>query len=63
MFSAAARDAAVARHMHLFPSRLIGPLRFLNPVALAKASAVDLKHRRTAPPTAHPAPRPWTVER
>ncbi|MFJ9853164.1 hypothetical protein ACIRUK_27700, partial [Streptomyces sp. NPDC101150] len=35
-------------HMHLFASRLIGPLRFLNPVALAKASAVNIKHRRGA---------------
>ncbi|THA87063.1 NAD(P)/FAD-dependent oxidoreductase [Streptomyces sp. A0592] len=48
MFSAAARDEAVARHMHLFGSRLISPLRFLNPVAVAKASAVNLKHRRAA---------------
>ncbi|MFJ1567481.1 NAD(P)/FAD-dependent oxidoreductase [Streptomyces erythrochromogenes] len=55
MFSAAARDEAVARHMHLFGSRLISPLRFLNPVAVAKASAVNLKHRRAAasPPPAH----------
>ncbi|QLE70292.1 NAD(P)/FAD-dependent oxidoreductase [Streptomyces rectiverticillatus] len=51
MFSAAARDESVARHMHLFASRLIGPLRFLNPVALAKASAVNIKHRgETVPP-------------
>ncbi|MER5755221.1 NAD(P)/FAD-dependent oxidoreductase [Streptomyces sp. NPDC002088] len=53
MFSAAARDESVARHMHLFASRLIGPLRFLNPVALAKASAVNIKHRRAAVPPAH----------
>ncbi|MFE7185355.1 NAD(P)/FAD-dependent oxidoreductase [Streptomyces erythrochromogenes] len=59
MFSAAARDEAVARHMHLFGSRLISPPRFLNPVAVAKASAVNLKHlirhRRAAvsPPPAH----------
>ncbi|MFD7032186.1 NAD(P)/FAD-dependent oxidoreductase [Streptomyces sp. NPDC059917] len=45
MFSAAARDAAVARHMHLFASRLIGPLRFLSPVAVAKASAVNIGRR------------------
>ncbi|GGV85598.1 NAD(P)/FAD-dependent oxidoreductase [Streptomyces massasporeus] len=45
MFSAAARDDAMARHMHMFASRLIGPLRFLNPVALARASAVNLRHR------------------
>jgi flavin-dependent dehydrogenase len=47
MFSAAARDEAMARHMHMFASRLIGPLRFLNPVALARASAVNLRHRGT----------------
>ncbi|WP_239069461.1 MULTISPECIES: hypothetical protein [unclassified Streptomyces] len=53
MFSAAARDESAPRHMHLFASRLIGPLRFLNPVALAKASAVNIKHRgATAPPAA-----------
>ncbi|MFD9034091.1 NAD(P)/FAD-dependent oxidoreductase [Streptomyces sp. NPDC059567] len=52
MFSAAARDESLARHMHLFASRLIGPLRFLNPMAVAKASAVNLKHRAAdAPPT------------
>ncbi|MFI5980085.1 NAD(P)/FAD-dependent oxidoreductase [Streptomyces sp. NPDC051555] len=50
VFSAAARDAAMARHMHLFASRLIGPLRFLNPAALARASAVNI--RRRAKPTA-----------
>ncbi|MGR4878161.1 NAD(P)/FAD-dependent oxidoreductase [Streptomyces sp. LARHCF249] len=53
MFSAAARDAALARHMHLFASRLIGPLRFLNPLALAKASAVNIKHRRATVPPEH----------
>ncbi|MFF8606305.1 NAD(P)/FAD-dependent oxidoreductase [Streptomyces sp. NPDC015346] len=46
MFSAAARDESVARHMHLFASRLIGPARFLNPAALAKAAAVNIRHRR-----------------
>lgn len=55
MFSAAARDESVARHIHLFGSRLIGPLRFLNPVALAKASAVNIKHRRAAAPPVHPS--------
>ncbi|MBW5481092.1 NAD(P)/FAD-dependent oxidoreductase [Streptomyces bambusae] len=54
MFSAAARDAWVARHMHRFASRLIGPLRFLNPVAVAKASAVNIKHRGAAAPTGFP---------
>ncbi|MFD5512221.1 hypothetical protein ACFWIB_31255, partial [Streptomyces sp. NPDC127051] len=52
VFSAAARDESVARHMHLFAQRLIGPLRFLNPVALAKASAVNIRHRRAAVPPA-----------
>ncbi|MFF9910020.1 NAD(P)/FAD-dependent oxidoreductase [Streptomyces sp. NPDC013457] len=46
MFAAAARDESVARHMHLFANRLIGPLRFLNPLAVAKASAVNIRHRR-----------------
>ncbi|MFD0141419.1 MULTISPECIES: NAD(P)/FAD-dependent oxidoreductase [unclassified Streptomyces] len=46
MFSAAARDESVARHLHLFGNRLIGPLRFLNPLAVAKASAVNIRHRR-----------------
>ncbi|MFD7256376.1 NAD(P)/FAD-dependent oxidoreductase [Streptomyces sp. NPDC059874] len=53
MFSAAARDESLARHMHLFASRLIGPLRFLNPVALAKASVVNVKHREETVPPAH----------
>ncbi|KMO94049.1 hypothetical protein ACS04_31620 [Streptomyces roseus] len=56
MFSAAARDESVARHTHLFAQRLIGPVRFLNPVAPAKASAVNIRHRgTTATPTATPA--------
>ena len=50
MFSAAARDAAMARPMFLFASRLIGPMRFLSPLALAKAAAVNMRHRRTATP-------------
>ncbi|WP_282695307.1 NAD(P)/FAD-dependent oxidoreductase [Streptomyces sp. CC208A] len=45
MFSAAARDAATARHMHLFASRLISPLGFLAPRAVARAAAVNLRHR------------------
>ncbi|MFJ6367224.1 NAD(P)/FAD-dependent oxidoreductase [Streptomyces virginiae] len=63
MFSAAARDEAMARHMHLFASRLIGPLRFLNPVALAQASVVNLRHRgpRAAPPAHLPRPTPATT--
>ncbi|WP_019883857.1 NAD(P)/FAD-dependent oxidoreductase [Streptomyces purpureus] len=53
MFSAAARDAALARHMHMFASRLIGPLRFLSPVAVARAAAVNLKHRGATVPPPH----------
>ncbi|MFF3210173.1 NAD(P)/FAD-dependent oxidoreductase [Streptomyces sp. NPDC002886] len=45
VFAAAARDAAMARHMHRFASRLIGPVRFLNPVVLAKASLINIRHR------------------
>ncbi|MGA5195287.1 NAD(P)/FAD-dependent oxidoreductase [Streptomyces exfoliatus] len=52
VFSAAARDESVARHMHLFASRLIGPLRFLNPLVLAKATVVNLRHRKAAEPPA-----------
>ncbi|WP_371675958.1 NAD(P)/FAD-dependent oxidoreductase [Streptomyces sp. NBC_01276] len=51
VFSAAARDASMARHMYLFASRLIGPPRFLNPVALARAAAVNIRHRRASTPT------------
>ena len=52
MFSAAARDESMARHMYMFAARLIGPLRFLNPVAMAKAWAVNIKHRGAAVPPA-----------
>ncbi|MEU5216597.1 NAD(P)/FAD-dependent oxidoreductase [Streptomyces sp. NPDC020807] len=48
VFSAAARDEAVARHMHRYASRLIGPGRFLSPSALARAAVVNLKHRDAA---------------
>ncbi|MFG3349867.1 NAD(P)/FAD-dependent oxidoreductase [Streptomyces sp. NPDC048018] len=48
MFSAAARDDAMARHMYMFASRLTGPLGFLRPGALARASLVNLRHRRRA---------------
>ncbi|MYW12341.1 NAD(P)/FAD-dependent oxidoreductase [Streptomyces sp. SID2563] len=58
MFSAAARDAGMARHMHLFASRIIGPLRFLNPVALARASAVNLRHRGGPSPAPVHLPHP-----
>ncbi|WP_406193888.1 NAD(P)/FAD-dependent oxidoreductase [Kitasatospora sp. NBC_01560] len=53
MFSAAARDERAARHMYRFASRLIGPLHFLNPLAVARASAVNLRHRRAVAPSVH----------
>ncbi|MGO4456874.1 hypothetical protein AB4039_06025 [Streptomyces sp. M-16] len=53
VFSAAARDASTARHMYPFASRLIGPPRFLNPVALARAAAVNIRHRRASTPATH----------
>ncbi|MFJ3901675.1 NAD(P)/FAD-dependent oxidoreductase [Streptomyces sp. NPDC090025] len=45
MFSAAVRDPWSARHMHRFAMRLIGPLGFLNPVAVARAAYINLTHR------------------
>ncbi|MFE3145825.1 NAD(P)/FAD-dependent oxidoreductase [Streptomyces sp. NPDC059218] len=45
MFAAAARDASMARHMYMFAARLIGPLRFLSPVAVVKALAVNVRRR------------------
>ncbi|MFF2777591.1 NAD(P)/FAD-dependent oxidoreductase [Streptomyces sp. NPDC058052] len=49
MFAAAARDAASARHMYLFASRLIGPLGFLAPAPMARAVAVNIRHRVRGP--------------
>ncbi|MEW9339328.1 NAD(P)/FAD-dependent oxidoreductase [Streptomyces tanashiensis] len=48
MFSAAARDGVLARHMHLFASRLIGPARFLSPLMVARAAVVNIRHRGAA---------------
>lgn len=58
MFSAAARDEAMARHMYLFGTRVISPQRFLNPLALAKAAAVNIRHRRAAAGAAAEGTRP-----
>jgi flavin-dependent dehydrogenase len=55
VFAAAARDEAMARHMYMFASRLIGPLRFLNPLVLARAALVNVTHRGTAASPAHPS--------
>ncbi len=46
MFAAAARDAAMARHMHMFGSRLTRVRDFLAPTALASAAIANLRHRR-----------------
>ncbi|ASW03369.1 NAD(P)/FAD-dependent oxidoreductase [Paraburkholderia aromaticivorans] len=51
-FSAAAKDAAAARHLHAFGARLIGPAKFLSPGALLRAAWVDL--RRPAARSAQP---------
>ncbi|AUG76589.1 monooxygenase [Kitasatospora sp. MMS16-BH015] len=48
VFAAAARDAGAARHMYHYAARLIGPARFLGPAALARAAAVNLRHRRAS---------------
>ncbi|WP_405977908.1 NAD(P)/FAD-dependent oxidoreductase [Streptomyces sp. NBC_00158] len=50
VFAAAARDEAMARHVHRFGSRLIGPGRFLNPAALARAAVVNARYRGTPEP-------------
>ncbi|MFD8638151.1 NAD(P)/FAD-dependent oxidoreductase, partial [Streptomyces sp. NPDC059656] len=52
VFSAAARDESMARHMYMFAARLIGPVRFLNPAALAKAAAVNIRYRGAGVPQA-----------
>ncbi|MCX4847440.1 NAD(P)/FAD-dependent oxidoreductase [Streptomyces sp. NBC_00893] len=45
MFAAAARDTSMARHMYMFAARLIGPLRFLSPVAVGRALVVNVRRR------------------
>ncbi|MFI9782109.1 FAD-dependent oxidoreductase [Kitasatospora sp. NPDC051984] len=50
MFAGAARDAVTARHMHLFASRLIGPLKFLSVPAMFRALLVNLRHLGEKPP-------------
>jgi flavin-dependent dehydrogenase len=46
IFSAAARDAKLARHVEAFGTRHIGPGRFLAPPVLARAAAVNARHAR-----------------
>ncbi|HET9656491.1 MAG TPA: NAD(P)/FAD-dependent oxidoreductase [Kineosporiaceae bacterium] len=45
MFSAAARDQQMARHFHVFGARLMSVPEFLAPSALARAAAVNVRHR------------------
>jgi menaquinone-9 beta-reductase len=49
MFSAAAKDADMSRHLHAFGARLIGPMGFLAPGALLRAAWVNLRSRGGAP--------------
>jgi menaquinone-9 beta-reductase len=49
MFSAAARDAGMAAHMHMFGSRLTRVRDFLSPRAMARAVAVNLRHAQHQP--------------
>ena len=50
IFSAAARDARLARHVEAFGTRQIGPGRFLAPPVLARAAAVNARHSRAGAP-------------
>jgi flavin-dependent dehydrogenase len=43
VFSAAARDARTARHVHAYINRLIGVTGFLSPTALFRAARVSLR--------------------
>jgi flavin-dependent dehydrogenase len=44
MFSAAARDRQMARHLYAFGARLSSPMQFLSPQALLRATWVNLRH-------------------
>jgi flavin-dependent dehydrogenase len=50
IFSAASRDAKLARHVEAFGTRHIGPARFLAPPVLARAAAVNARHARAGAP-------------
>jgi 2-polyprenyl-6-methoxyphenol hydroxylase-like FAD-dependent oxidoreductase len=43
MFSAAAKDPEMSRHLHAFGARLIGPMKFLSPISLFRAAWVNLR--------------------
>jgi menaquinone-9 beta-reductase len=42
MFSAAAKDKEFSQHTHAFGARIIGPTRFLSPMALLRAIWINL---------------------
>jgi hypothetical protein len=42
MFSAAAKDKWFSQHTHAFGARIIGPARFLSPLALLRAIWINL---------------------
>jgi hypothetical protein len=44
MFSAAARDRQMARHLYALGARLSSPMQFLSPRALLRAIWVNLRH-------------------
>lgn len=54
MFAAGARDAEMARRMHLFAGRVIGVHEALSPAALAKAASIVARRK----PPADPPPPP-----
>jgi menaquinone-9 beta-reductase len=43
LFAAAAKDEATSRHIHAFGARLIGPMAFLSPRALARAAWINMR--------------------
>jgi flavin-dependent dehydrogenase len=47
-FSAAARNREMSRHLHAFGARLIGPARFLSPVAITRAAWVNVTYSAAA---------------
>lgn len=49
MFSAAAKDAGMARHVNRFGARIDGPRRFLAPSALLRAMWVNLRRPAAGP--------------
>ncbi|MEU9194573.1 NAD(P)/FAD-dependent oxidoreductase [Streptomyces hundungensis] len=45
MFCAAVHDPHIARHLHLFASRLIGPAKLMSPAPMLRAVLAVLRHR------------------